>query len=705
MPDGSFQTEQLKERDALPMLVRNVRATIVKRKKKAKAAGDSLEDQPRGQSELGPDEDLEDDEDDGDGDEELYDVSLSSEEPVDRWFGREILDHSPESVNLERAADGGLPLLANHDDRALPIGRIRNIRAQGGKLKGVARFSKTQAGRDAKTLVDEGHREMSIGYSIDQYDVTPGKADEPSTYRATRWTPMEGSLVSVPADFTIGVGRNAGGRKFPVTVRHLADPAPQPTEPQPGSTEIRTMPQPAAASADPKVAAEIVRRAALHGHPDKAADFLERGLTLDQVNAELLELRATAPTKQPAAEQLQLSEREQKQYSYGRAILAAANAAEGKRDACFELDISQELERTLPADYRRRGGLLIPTSLRGRAGAQASVGASVRGRLGLEQLRKLEDMTRTGVIDSQTANAIKEVVFTVYGGELIEILRNQAMVVAMGARVLTGLSSPIAFPRETGDVTANWVAENSGTDVTASNVTTDLVSLVPKTLQATTAYSRQLLVQSSVDVEAMVRQSIAAKHALAWDLAAIHGTGSGNNQPLGIYNQTGVLTVDFSNAAFSNTGQLIAYTGVTEMEDQVASSNALRGELGYLTTPGIATDAKRTLKFPGAAIAQGGPLWEGTLLEGEMNGYESRATNQVSKTLGTGGAPTGGTFHGLIFGNWEEVIIGQFGGAMEMIVDPYSKKKQGLIEVASFQMADVAIRHPVSFCVGINLNK
>lgn len=699
--EGATSTDptELQEHDKLPRLERRATVTIEKRKK-AKAVGDSIEDTavagPGRQAEVDPDGDDPDDPDAGDGMEETYDVSLSSEEPVDRWFGREILDHSPDAVNLERAEPNGLPLLANHNDDELPIGRIRDLRAEGGKLKGSMKFSPTPRGREAKALVDDGHREMSIGYMVDSYEVTQAKADEPSEYRATRWTPLEGSLVSVPADSTIGVGRSAGAPQFPVHVRH------QP--PRQGTVEIRSMTQPSAAQAgaDPKVAAEIVRRAALHGASDKVADWLERGLTLDQVNEQILQLRATPPTRQPAAETLDLSEKDARQYSYCRAILAASDGE--RAENCFETEISQELERTLPQNYRRRGGLLIPTSLRR---AQGDVKGAVRSTLSSAQLAALDQaLTRTGVIDSVTANAIKEVVFTVYGGELIEILRNQALVVAMGARVLTGLSSPIAFPRETGDVTANWVAENSGADVAASNVTTDLVTLTPKTLQAATAYSRQLLVQSSVDVEAMVRGSIAAKHALAWDLAAIHGTGSGNNQPTGIYNLSGVLTVDFSNAAFSNTGQLIAYSGVTEMEDQVASSNALRGALGYLTTPGIGTDAKRTLTFPGAAIAQGGPLWTGTLLEGEMNGYPARTTNQVSKLLGTNGvASPAGTFHGLIFGNWSEIIVGQFGGAMELIVDPYSKKKQGLIEVASFQMADVIIRHPVSFCVGINLNK
>jgi HK97 family phage major capsid protein len=679
MPDDQTP-KSLKEQDELPLQRRTFNVVITKRAAAPQAgpAAEGARGAPAGDGE----------------DEELYDVSLSSEEPVDRWWGREILLHGKENINLERTKDG-LPLLASHNSRSLPIGRMYDFRVDDGKLRAGLRFSKIQAGRDAKTLVDEGHREMSIGYSIDEYEVTPGKADEPSVFRATRWTPMEGSIVAVPADHTIGVGRNSTGVKYPVHVRNL---------PKAGSTGVTTMPDdnapPARAGADSKVAAEIVRRAALHGCSDQVADWLDRGLTLEQVNEEILAKRATAPSKQPAAEQLELSEKERKEYSYARAIIAGAEARDGRAKNCFELEISQDLEKSMPMQYKRNGGIFVPTTLRGgKFKQELHMSASA------DLQRQLDLLTRVGIIDSVTTNAIKETVFTVYGGELIEMLRNTAMVVAMGARVLTGLDSPVGFPRQTGDVSANWVAENPGADVTASNVTTDIVTLAPKTLQATTAYTRQLLVQSSIDVEAMVRGSIAAAHGLAWDKAALHGTGS-NNQPTGIYNTANVLTVDFSDANFSNTGQLIAYTGVVEMETQVAAANALLSALGYLTTPNVAGRAKRTLEFAGAAIAQGMRLWNGKILDGEMNGYTARATNQVSKLLGTNGvASPAGTYHGLTFGNWADLLVGQFGGALELIVDPYAQKKRGIIEVTSFQMCDIALRHPVSFCIGINLNK
>jgi HK97 family phage major capsid protein len=459
----------------------------------------------------------------------------------------------------------------------------------------------------------------------------------------------------------------------------------------------------AAALAKAKLPGEVARLLQKYGMADKTADFIERGLSLDQVREAILEAKTTDTRTQVGGSStntgVDLSGKEQRQFSYCRAIAAALDLREGKRpEMSLEIEVSNTLERTLPSSYKRRGGVLIPMSLR-NAGLQQYNG----GGLSPAVRQAVMTAVRAGVLDSATVNALREVVFTEYGGELIEILRNMALVIAMGARTLGGLSGPVAFPRQLTDSIAQWIAENptAGT-LASSNPTTDLVTLAPHSLMANTAYSRQLIVQSSIDVEAFVRASIGAAHALARDLAAIHGTGL-NSQPLGIYNQPGVATVDFSNAAFGNGSDKIAYTGCVEMEVLVANANALLGTLGYMTTPGIAGDAKTTLKFPAAAIAQGGILWNGKLQDGEMNGYTARATNQVSKTMGANGAATGGSNHGLIYGNWADVLIGEFGGAMELIVDPYSLKKQALIEVTSFEMVDVAIRHPGSFAVGTNL--
>jgi HK97 family phage major capsid protein/HK97 family phage prohead protease len=689
---------------ALPMQRVDLVATITRRApaEDAIARKAALEAARKARA-AGPGDDPEDDDE---GDDEIYDISLSSDTPIDRGWYTETLDHSASAVNLDRAATG-INLLWNHNS-SQPIGRVSNLASKGGKLVGEAKFYSHSGAQEKRSMVDEGLREVSVGYSVQSYEYTPGTAEAGDAYRATRWTPLEASLAPVPADNSVGISaqRAAGDTQFPVLIRST-NAAPAVSQEQRTMNETERAAAEAAAQAKAKLPTEIARLARQHGMADKTAEWLEAGHSIDKVREIILEAKGTREdtvTGPSTNNGIDLPAKDAREYSYSRAIISAVELREGVRGVkCLEIEVSDALERSMPSSHKRRGGLYIPMSLRS-SGIHESGGQAKPMSPATRQL--ITQFQRSGVIDSNTVNALKEVVFTEYGGELIEILRNMALVVAMGARVLTGLSSPISFPRQLTDAVATWIAENPGSPgVTQSNPTTDLVTLNPHTLMASSAYSRQLLIQASVDVEAFVRSSIAAAHALAYDLAGIHGTGQ-NNQPLGIYNQPGVGTVDFTAVSgYGATGNKISYAGCIQMEVLVANANALLGTLGYMTTPGIGGDAKNTLKFPGAAVAQGAPLWEGPLQDGgEMNGYKARATNQVAKTMGAAGAPTGGTFHGLIYGNWADMLIGQFGGAMEMIVDPYTLARQGLIQVTSFQMADVAIRHPGSFAVATGLN-
>jgi hypothetical protein len=119
----------------------------------------------------------------------------------------------------------------------------------------------------------------------------------------------------------------------------------------------------------------------------------------------------------------------------------------------------------------------------------------------------------------------------------------------------------------------------------------------------------------------------------------------------------------------------------------VLKDNALAGSLAFATTPGMAGKLAQTVV---AASTDTRMIWSGALDNGNLAGYRAVASNQVSAALG------GGSEHGLIFGNWSEALIGTW-GALELVVDPYALKKQGMIEVTSFQLADIALRHGQSF--------
>lgn len=124
-------------------------------------------------------------------------ASLSSEFPVMRYDGEEILRHTPEAVDLSRAP---LPLLRAHDNSSLPVGVVEKLAVEGGKLKGTIRLS---ANQDAlwTDITDGILRNLSIGYQI---------LEKQKTKRgiiATKWMPYEVSLVAAPADITVGINR------------------------------------------------------------------------------------------------------------------------------------------------------------------------------------------------------------------------------------------------------------------------------------------------------------------------------------------------------------------------------------------------------------------------------------------------------------------------------------------------------------------
>ena len=155
-------------------------------------------------------------------------ASLSSEQAVMRCGAREVLRHDLQSIDMTRARDG-LPLLFGHDRNA-PIGVVENVRIEGRRLMGELRFGQSPRAQKVFTDVADGIlRAVSISYSIESEE-----ADAGGGFIATRWTPHEASIVSVPADPTVGIGRSAQtinreitmqstntGADAPATVRQL----------------------------------------------------------------------------------------------------------------------------------------------------------------------------------------------------------------------------------------------------------------------------------------------------------------------------------------------------------------------------------------------------------------------------------------------------------------------------------------------------
>lgn len=151
-----------------------------------------------------------------DTDSRTVELSFSSETPYGRWFGDEILCHDEECINLERFNNGLGTVLFNHDRDAV-VGHIEKVWLEDNRGKALVRFDTDEQSETIFQKVQSGTLQgVSVGYAINRYEVlededtksTNGRFTGPA-YVVTDWEPLEISIVSVPADPTVGVGRSA----------------------------------------------------------------------------------------------------------------------------------------------------------------------------------------------------------------------------------------------------------------------------------------------------------------------------------------------------------------------------------------------------------------------------------------------------------------------------------------------------------------
>ena len=564
-----------------------------------------------------------------------YDFPFSSEQPVARYYGNEILSHEKGAADLSRLNDGA-PLLFNHNpDRV--IGVVERAYIDDDKRRGYARvrFSRNEFAQEVLRDVRDGIiRNVSFGYAID-------KMEERSSgeFVATSWTPTEVSAVAIPADASVGFGRS------------LSDSDPEPA----ASAAISTPPVPEMEDTTPDM--EVVRAEAVeaersriaevtslcnkHGMEDLGRQLVESGRSINEARAAVLEKLNVKeePVNMKAAE-IGLTEKESRSFSFLRAINYLANPTDraAREAAAFEIEASEAAAEKLGRASR---GITIPVDVMRR---DLTVGTATAGG---------------NLVETELDSA-----------NFIDLLRNASALDQAGATVLTGLSGNVNIPRQSGAATAYWVAESGSP--TESQQTIDQVALTPKTCGAFTDFSRKLMIQSSIDVENMVRTDLARVLALEIDRVGLYGSGS-SNQPLGLKDTTGVLTEDFS----ANTP---TFAEVVALESDVAGANALLGTPVYLMNAAMGGSLKTATKDSGSGqfILQGG----------EVNGYRAVIYNQVAS-------------NDLWFGNFSDLIIAYFSG-LDLMVDPFTGSTSGTVRVVALQDVDIAARHGASFSRGNN---
>jgi HK97 family phage major capsid protein/HK97 family phage prohead protease len=581
-------------------------------------------------------------------------LAFSSEAGVQRWYGLEILDHSPGAVVMNRLNDGA-PLLLNHDDDD-QIGVVESVSIDADRRgRAVVRFGKSSLADEIFQDVQDGIRKhVSVGYIVHDARLTETR-DGMDVWTITSWEPFEISIVPIPADISVGVGRSLekpqeeAARTLPdnqsnsLGADKMADQDVKPTAPMVDEAAMQRK----VTDAERARTRSILEMGEKFGAAELARDAVKDGVSAEEFQRSLLD-HVNARMQRPLSEQTKdadigMTDKEARNFSFMKVVRALAEPTDRRAHeaAAFEFEASRAAADRMGKNTDK---FVIPADVLTRA-LNTSVSGSAAGDTGGYSI---------------ATNLMAQ--------SFIDILRNRATLMRL-ATTMGGLVGNIDIPKQTAAATGYWLGEDA--DSTESTLDLGQISMSPKTVAAFSEITRKLMVQSSLDVEALVRADLAQALALTIDKAGYYGTGL-SSQPTGIAAQTGINAVDFTNVQ-PTFAELVA------METAIAQDNADVNSMAYVSDAAFRGHAKTTLKFSGVD----GTIWEPG---NSVNGYRAEVTNQVT---------TGDVF----MGNFADLLVGMWGG-LELLVDPYTHSKKGRIRVVVFQDVDFALRRTQSFCLG-----
>lgn len=620
------------------------------------------------------------------------DLAFSSETPVARWFGEEVLDHSAGAIRLDRMRNGAA-LLVNHDwdDH---IGVVESVEIGDDKRgRAKVRFSRSpHADEILQDVADGVRRHVSFGYAVHAIEVEK-RAGQPDLVRVTDWEPYEISLVSVPADPTVGVGRAAeiapeepknqppqpvGNRASPVHVyenegssmkkklqRNAAGQLVWVEVDENGAVvrELEVVEE-AGAERGAGEAAERTRVSTIielgrqYEAGDLAQTAIRDGRSIDQFRAAVLEQMSTSRRQSLSEGEggIGLTDQEVRRFSFMRLFRALADPTDRtlQEAAAFEFECARAAEER---SHRSPKGTLIPVDVLTRALNTGTGGANAGDTGGV--LVATELMSQS----------------------FVDMLRNRATLMRLGTP-MGGLVGNIDIPTQTGGASGYWLGEDE--EAVLSAMAFGQFGMRPKTVAGMTEITRRMLMQSSLDVEALARRDLATALALTVDRAGYYGSGS-DHQPRGITRTDGLNAVDFgTDGGGAGTGQMPSYGELVGMETEIASDNADVDSMAYVFNARMRGHFKTTPKF--SSGTDQGVIWE---TGKTVNGYRTEVTNQIANG-------------DVIFGNFADLLIGMWGG-LDVTVDPFTHSARGRIRIVMMQDVDIAVRRPQSFCLGRDL--
>ena len=616
-----------------------------------------------------------------------YEFSFSSEYPVERTFGTEILSHDEGSIDFGRLNGGVAPVLWNHNMDSV-IGIVRNAYLDKEKKKGraVVELSRNSKAQEVKRDIDDGILSaISVGYRI--LEMEEREIDGNNAFLATRWEPHEVSVVASPAAPDVGISRGLiddntmpSAEKQDIvedkrvyaasTDAQLSNPKKQQTmeKEQLDLEVVRSEATKKAQSAERTRIREINAMCTKRGFSDLADQLVNNGSSVDACRQAILERIDAKPveTAKPIEEQLSPKEKEQyaRDYKITSGIRGLLTNDWSDKASGFAKEISQQIAKDSQRSNSSQS-LFIPYSALAKRATYVTSGATTGGNI---------------------------VATDLLADDFIEALRNSTVMVGLGVQTLSGLVGDVAIPRRSGVASTGYLSSETAA-LSQAESTFDQISMTPKTLGTLSKFSRNMLIQATPGIEDLVRTDILDGINVGLDLGILNGTGS-SGQPTGIMQTSGIGSV-----AMGTNGGAITVDALVDLETAMMEDNAAvnADSISYVTNAKVLGAIKK-LKTSGGeylvnnnlqAIGRGGtPL--------VVNGYPLAMTNQVPSNLTKGS--TSGSCSAVVMGDFSQAILGLFGSGIEITAgedsDDFAKNLVSIKGVVAF---DVAVRHAQSF--------
>lgn len=579
-------------------------------------------------------------------------VGVSSEEPVKRSFGMEVIDHSRESMNLDFLNSGRAPLLMDHDmERQIGVVESVELDEEARRLRAKVRFGKGQLASEVfSDVVDSIRQNISVGYRVDGR--VKRENDDEEIYRVST-TPMEISIVSIPADQSslVGVGRSNSETLH-------ATPKIEERKDDMSEIDLDAVRQEAAKAAQ-KNAKDIMTLARKHNKADMGEEAIGKGVSIEEFRGSLLDAIQNQPIDTPA-HIVDMPAKEKRDYSLGKMI--RAQLTHDWSEAGFEREMHDEItSRT----GKQTDGFYVP-DFAFRAGPMSTAA--------------------TGAVGNE--NVVDNFIPTIHRGDMfIEALRAKQVMAALGVTFMGGLTNRIKMPKFSTGASAGFVEELGA--VADQSQTDAGVTLQPRTMGAYVDIGRLALKESVPALDQLVQDDLLRALADKLESVAISGTGA-SGQPTGILNDGNVGNVDIS--AGTDVAAL-TWADLTDLVKTVENANGIinQNALGWLSNPKVKAKMANTVKVASTdSIMLLNDPWN------SIYGYKAEFTSNVPSDLDPGDGGTDAS--ALIFGDFSQLMVGLF-GAPSILVDETTGGLAGTVRIIVHQDVDVALRNAASFAI------